>query len=82
MGHGAMSFPHAVEVAVPERGLRGKLHVMHDFHAQHNIKAHPGRGRYEDGRRYIRWCFASLITAKKFARQFGGSVVTTSRAEP
>jgi hypothetical protein len=67
-------FPHVVEIAVPERGLRGKLDAMHDFHARHDIKAHSGRGRYDADRRYVRWCFADPAVAAEFARKFGGSV--------
>jgi hypothetical protein len=63
-------FPHVVEIAVPERGLRNQLKAMHDFHARHDIKAHPLRRHYEDGRQYIQWCFADLELAKAFAAKF------------
>jgi hypothetical protein len=66
--------PYVVEIAVPRRGLQGTV-AMYDFHARKDIQAHRGRAKYKDGRRYVRWHFASLTTAHKFARQFGGSVV-------
>jgi hypothetical protein len=69
-------FPYAVEIAVTKRGLGGKRDAMHDFHARLGITPHRGRWKNEDGRRYMRWRFASLTTAQKFARQFGGSLVT------
>jgi hypothetical protein len=49
---------------------------MHDFHARLGITPHRGRWKNEDGRRYMRWRFANLTTGQKFARQFGGSLVT------
>ena len=64
-------FPYAVDIAAPARGQQ----VMYDFHARHGIRAQPGQGKYKDGRRYLRWRFASLTDAEKFARQFGGSLV-------
>jgi hypothetical protein len=49
---------------------------MYDFHARLGIVAHPVYKIYEkNGRRSVRWRFASLTDAEKFARQFGGSVV-------
>jgi hypothetical protein len=35
-----------------------------------------GRGwRDENARFYVRWCFANLITARDFARKFGGPLL-------
>ena len=68
-------FRYVVEIAVPERGLRGKHDAMIDFHTRLGITPHQGR-RKNEGRRYMRWRFADLTTARKFARQFGGSLVT------
>ena len=63
-------FPHIVDTAVPERGLRNKRVAMKDFHARYGIPPHPRRGRYKDGRRYIRWCFADRKIAEAFAAKF------------
>ena len=65
-------FPYVVEIAGHARGQQ----AMHDFHARHGIRAQPGYGKHKDGRRYIRWRFASLTDAEKFARQFGGDLRT------
>ena len=66
------NFPYVVEIAVSGRG---KL-AMHDFHARLGIVEHRVHEKYEkNGRRYVRWRFASLTDAEKFARQFGGSLV-------
>jgi hypothetical protein len=67
-------FPYVVNIAVPEGSLRGMV-AMYDFHTRLGIMPHRGRFKNEDGRRYFRWRFASLATAEKFAREFGGSVV-------
>ena len=67
-------FPYVVEIAVSEGGA-GKL-AMYNFHASLGIVAHRVHEKYEkNGRRYVRWRFASLTDAEKFAHQFGGSVV-------
>jgi hypothetical protein len=63
-------FPHIVDIVVPWCGLRGKLDAMNDFHARHGIKVHLKRGRYKDGCRYVRWCFADPAIAKAFAAKF------------
>jgi hypothetical protein len=64
-------FPYVVEIPAYVRGKPS----MHDFHARQGIRAWPAQGKHKDGRRYIRWRFASLTDAEKFARQFGGSLV-------
>ena len=70
-------FPYVVEIAGHVRGVR-KV-AMYDFHVRLGIEAHPVQ---EHSGRPQAWRFASLTDAEKFARQFGGSVVTTSPAEP
>jgi hypothetical protein len=68
------NFPYVVEIAASGRGA-GKL-AMYDFHARLGIAAHRVHEKYEkNGRRYVRWRFASLTDAEKFAHQFGGSLV-------
>jgi hypothetical protein len=57
-------FPHIVEIIVPKTGKSSKLDAMNDFHVRHSIKPHRTHGRYKDGCRYIRWCFADRETAE------------------
>jgi hypothetical protein len=64
-------FPYIVEIAAHVRGQQ----AMHDFHARQGIRAQLRQGKHKDGRRYLRWRFASSTDAEKFARQFGGSIV-------
>jgi hypothetical protein len=67
--------PYVVEIAVPERGLPGRV-AMYYFHAREDIQPHMDHRKSEkDGRHYVRWRFANFTTAQKFARQFGGSIV-------
>jgi hypothetical protein len=66
------NFPYVVEIAGRVRGVR-KV-AMYDFHVRVGVEAHPMQ--YSGRRPHIRWRFASLTEAEKFARQFGGSVVT------
>ena len=49
-------FPYAVEIAGHTRGQ----HAMRDFHARHGMRVHLKHAKHKDGRRYIRWRFASL----------------------
>ena len=49
-----------------------ELDAMHAFHAERGIQHHHGRGRREEGRDHIRWCFADAATADAFAAQFAG----------
>ena len=65
-------FPYAVEIAGHSRGQ----HAMRDFHARHGMRVHLKHVKHKDGRRYIRWRFASLPNAEKFARQFAGVLRT------
>jgi hypothetical protein len=68
------NFPYVVEIAVSE-GSAVKL-AVYNFHARLGIIAHRVHEKYEkNGRRYVRWRFASLTDAEKFAHQFGGSLL-------
>jgi hypothetical protein len=58
-------FPHIVEIIVPKTGKSSKLDAMNDFHVRHSIKPHRTHGRYKDGWRYIRWCFADREQPKR-----------------
>jgi hypothetical protein len=65
-------FPHIVEMIVPEGGFGKTLDAMCDFHARHGIRAINSTGRRdENGRDYIRWCFADPAVAEAFAKEFG-----------
>jgi hypothetical protein len=64
-------FPHIVEMVVPEGDLGGWLDAVYEFHARHGIQAQRGRSRRDDGRDYIRWCFADREIAAAFAAEFG-----------
>ena len=64
-------FPHIVETIVPLGGLGKTLDAMYAFHARHGIQAQRGRSRRdEDGRDYIRWCFADPAIAEAFEARF------------
>ena len=68
------TFPHIIEITVPLGGFGNRLDDMYEWHWARDIEAMRGRGwRDENGRFYVRWCFANVITAQNFARKFGGS---------
>ena len=68
------AFPYIVEMLVPEGGFGPELDAMHQCHARHGIQVQRGRNRREDGRDYIRWCFADPGVAAEFADEFGGTI--------
>jgi hypothetical protein len=63
-------FPHHVDMPVPEGGLGKKLDTMYAWHQTRGIEAMHGRGRRENGRDIIRWCFADWAVAQAFADEF------------
>lgn len=68
-------YPYIVELPVPENGFGDQLDVMHLFHVNVGIEARQERGRYDEGRHYIRWCFADPQHATSFQALFGGEVI-------
>ena len=68
-------FPYAVDIAAPARGQQ----VMYDFHARHGIRAQPGQGKYKDGRRYLRWRFASLTMLRSLLANLVGRCLRDDR---
>jgi hypothetical protein len=74
------NFPHHVEVLVPPGGLGRRLDAMHEWHRTRNIEQMRGRSRRnENGRNYVRWCFADAETAKAFASEFANFTVKKIR---
>ena len=67
-------FPHIVEIAV-RRGWGGTRDAMKNFHARHGLQARPRFGRYKDGSRYVRWCFADRDLAEAFAAKFAKGII-------
>lgn len=65
-------YPHVVEIVVPLGGLGKRLDAMYDWHRAHGIEIHRGRGRREEPRDIIRWCFADREMAAAFDAAFGG----------
>ena len=63
-------FPHHIDMLVPEGGFGSRLNAMHDWHDARGISAVRGQSRRENGRDYIRWCFADPKFAEAFADEF------------
>ena len=66
-------FPHHVDMMMPEDGFGARLNEMHKWHDAHGIEAVRGQSRRENGHDITRWCFADLVTAALFAKEFGAS---------
>lgn len=64
-------FPYHVDMMVPEGGFGTRLDAMHKWHDTQGIPAVSGQSRRENGRDIIRWCFADLVTAALFQKEFG-----------
>ena len=47
-----------------------RLDDMYKWHRARGIQAMHGSGRREDGRDYVRWCFAGSDAAAAFADEF------------
>ena len=61
-------------MVVPPSGFGSRLDAMYDWHSERGIEAQRGRGRREDDRDIVRWCFADAKTTADFAATFGGSI--------
>ena len=63
--------PHIIETIVPFGGFGKQLDIMYEWHRARGIEAMHGRGRRdENGRDYVRWCFADRATADLFEKEF------------
>jgi hypothetical protein len=62
--------PHHVDMIVPKGGFGVRLNEMHDWHYARSIEAVRGQSRRESGHKIIRWCFADLVSAALFAKEF------------
>jgi hypothetical protein len=66
------AYPHIVEMIVPLGGFGRKLDDMYEWHRARGIQDQRGRSRRdENGRDYVRWCFADPAMAAAFAKEFG-----------
>jgi hypothetical protein len=66
-------FPHHIDMMASESGFGTLLNAMHDWHDARSIDAVRGQSRRENGRYIIRWCFADLVTAALFQKEFGAN---------
>ena len=67
--------PNIVELPVPDNGFGETLELIRLFHVKLSIEARSGRGRREEGRDYVRWCFADRMNAKAFCNMFDGGLI-------
>lgn len=57
-------------------GLGGRLDALHAFQIERGIESRLGNGRPDqEGRGFIRRCFADRATAEAVMTQFGGTPV-------
>ena len=61
-------FPHHIDMLVPEGGFGSRTKDV--WHDARGIPAVRGQSRRENGRDYIRWCFADPAVAEAFADEF------------
>jgi len=65
------SYPHQVEMIVPEGGFGKCLDEMHQWHRARSITARFGRSRRDKSNHdYITWCFADAAMADSFRASF------------
>jgi hypothetical protein len=77
-------YPYIVELALPSGGFRSKSDAMLAFHRERDIQIRRGRGRNDNGRFYVRYCFGDPADADAFRDRFGGEQVTgtSTRSNP
>ena len=72
-------YPFVIELPVAAAGLDVELNgQIIGFHKSRRIPPRLGRTIWRDERRYYRWCFADLTTARAFVEQFGGAFYKTT----
>jgi hypothetical protein len=62
--------PHAVEMLVPPDGFGRRLDAMHEWIRARGAAVQAGRGRFDEGRWFVTWCFADAETTVSFAADF------------
>jgi hypothetical protein len=65
-------YPNMVELPVPSGGFRETSVGIVAFHRERRIEIRHGRGRQDEGRFFVRYCFANPTVADAFRDQFGG----------
>jgi hypothetical protein len=71
-------YPNIVELPVPSDGFRDKSVAMIAFHRERGIEMKHGRGRHNEGRFFVRYCFTDPTVADAFRDQFGGERLITA----
>jgi len=72
-------YPFVIELPVAAAGLDVELNgQIIGFNKSHRIPPRLGRTIWRDERRYYRWCFSDLTTARAFVEQFGGAFYKTT----
>jgi hypothetical protein len=75
-------FPHLVEVALPDGGLRSMLNDIEAFHHERGIARRRGRRWRRDDQEYVRWCFEDSAHADAFVKRFGAERVVLPAKKP
>ena len=72
----------AVDLAVPHGGFGNELLLIDAFHRQQGIESRRGIERFHKDEHHVRWCFASIETARLFRAIFGGEIIDLRTAAP
>jgi hypothetical protein len=72
-------YPHIVEVPVPNGGFGDTSWAIEGFHKEHGIESKRGRGSYDEGQFYVRYCFHDPAVADAFRARFGGERLIAAR---
>jgi hypothetical protein len=72
-------YPHMVELPVPPDGFRDTSAAIIAFHRDRGIEIKHGQGSYDEGRFYVRYCFADPVVADAFRKRFGGERLIAAR---
>jgi hypothetical protein len=69
-------YPHLVELPLPPGGFGSTSEDMVAFHRERGIQIRHGRGRSDQGRFFVTYCFADPAHADAYRARFGGERLT------
>jgi hypothetical protein len=68
-----------VESPVPQGGFGDTSLAIENFHRDLGIEIKLGRGSYDEGQFYVRYCFADPAVADAFRARFGSERLIAAR---
>ena len=74
-------YPHLVELPLPPAGFGSTSEDMVAFHRERGIQIWHGRGRSDQGRFFVTYCFADSAHADAYRARFVGERLSFKRSD-